>query len=219
MLKIFSHRGFASKKNQQNKLESFEKAYQEGLRAIEFDIWYLEDQLFLKHNRPRNFNNLDHLEDLFLRFKNKVEYWLDFKNLHPRNCDLAISKVKKIIDDNQIKPNNLYFAPFITDLNKAKIIYQSIRTHFGNQAQIIAVIEKLLSKDYQKFYQQLKDLGIYGLSIEHQNINQKFKDIFFDIRIFAWTVNKQETADLLDKIGIENIASDNLKPTNDATRK
>jgi hypothetical protein len=72
------------------------------------------------------------------------------------------------------------------------------------------VIEKLSPKNYQKFYQDLKELDIYGLSIQWKNLNADFKTIFKDIKIFAWTVNEQKTADSLAKIGIENIASDNL---------
>lgn len=209
-IKIFSHRGSVIKKNQENKIESFQNAYKQGLRAFEFDIWYLKNQLVLKHNRPTTLKNLDHLQNLFSTFQNNVEYWLDFKNLNSKNCDLAIKKTKEIIDKNKIELKNLHFAPFITDLKKAAIIYRSIRKHFGQQIKIIAVIEKLLPKNYQKFYQELKNLNIYGLSIQYKNINPEFRIVFNDIKIFAWTVNDQKIADNLAKIGIENIASDNL---------
>ncbi len=209
-IKIFSHRGSVSKKSEENRVESFKNAYKKGLRGIEFDVWYLKSQLVLKHNRPSNLKNLDHLEDLFANFKNDVEYWLDFKNLNSRNCDLAIKKTKAIIEKNKIELKNLYFAPFITNLKKAAIVYQAIRKYFGNQIKIVAVIEKLSPRNYQKFYQELKNLDIYGLSIQYKNINPEFRTVFSDIKIFAWTVNDKKTADLLEKIGIENIASDNL---------
>jgi glycerophosphoryl diester phosphodiesterase len=103
MIKIFSHRGLRIKKSQENKIESFKNAYKKGLRAIEFDIWYLKDQLILKHNRPSNFNNCDSLEDLLANFKNDLQYWVDFKNLNPKNCDQALKKVKDLVDKNKIK--------------------------------------------------------------------------------------------------------------------
>ncbi len=223
-IKIFSHRGFATKKSQQNKIEAFKSAYKQGLRAIEFDIWYLKNQLVLKHSRPNNLDNLDRLEDLFIAFENDIEYWLDFKNLNSKNCNLAIKKTKELVDKNKIKLENLNFAPFITDLKKAAIVYQSIRKYFGNQIKIIAVIEKLLPRNYKKFYQELKSLNIYGLniyglSIQYKNINPEFRIIFKNIKIFAWTVNDQKTADLLAKIGIENIASDTLIPPSNAYKK
>jgi glycerophosphoryl diester phosphodiesterase len=215
-MKIFSHRGLIEKKtDKENKVESFQNAYKKGLRAIECDIWFLKSQLVLKHNRPSNLQNLDSLENLLVSFKNNVEYWLDFKNLNSKNCDKAVKSIKEIIHKNKIKLENLNFAPFITDLKKAKIIYQSINKNFGNKVKIIAVIEKLPEKNYQNFYSDLKSLEtdgikIYGLSIQWKNLNFQFKTIFKDIKIFAWTVNDKKTANFLEKIGIENIASDKL---------
>jgi glycerophosphoryl diester phosphodiesterase len=209
-IKIFSHRGSAIKKSQENKIDSFKNVYKKGIRAIEFDIWYLKNQLVLRHNRPIILNNLDRLEDLFSTFKNDVEYWLDFKNLNARNYDLAIKKVKEMTDEHQIKLEHLHFAPFITDLKRAEIVYRAIRKYFGNKVKIIAVIEVLLQKNYHKFYQKLRDLDIYGLSIQHKNINPEFRAIFSKIKIFAWTVNDRKTANSLAKIGVENIASDKL---------
>jgi glycerophosphoryl diester phosphodiesterase len=210
--KMVSHRGLVSKKSQQNKVLAFKNAYDRGLRAIEFDIWYLKTKLVLHHNRPKNINNLDQIDDLFLSLKNKVEYWIDFKNLNLKNCDLAMTKLKEAINNNKIKLNNLYFAPFITDLCKAKSIYELIKIHFGNRVNIVAVVEELLPENYQKFYKDLKDLNIKILSIQYQNINQKFINVFLGIKIFAWTVNDQKIADFLTKIGVKNIVSDVLIP-------
>jgi len=213
MIKKFSHRGLIECKIQENTLEAFKNAYKNNFRAFEFDIWYLKNQLVLKHNRPNNLENLTKLADFLREFKNKVEYWLDFKNLHIKNCDVVIKRIKAIIDDLKIKPKKLYFAPFITDLKKAKNIYQTIRKYFGENAQIVAVVEKLNQENYQNFYQELKAANIYCLSIQHQNINSEFKNIFYDIRIFAWTVDDNKDLDFLDKIGVENIATNKLIPT------
>jgi len=213
MIKKFSHRGLIECKIQENTLEAFKNAYKNNFRAFELDIWYLKNQLVLKHNRPNNLENLTKLADFLREFKNKVEYWLDFKNLHIKNCDVVIKRIKAIIDDLKIKPKKLYFAPFITDLKKAKNIYQTIRKYFGENAQIVAVVEKLNQENYQNFYQELKAANIYCLSIQHQNINSEFKNIFYDIRIFAWTVDDNKDLDFLDKIGVENIATNKLIPT------
>ena len=212
-IKIFAHRGLVAKNIKENTLEAFQNAYKNNFRAFEFDIWYLKNQLVLKHNRPNNLKNLTNLKDFFTTFQNKVEYWLDFKNLHLKNCDAAIKEVKKIIDDLKIKPQKLYFAPFINDLKKAENIYQTIHKYFGKDAQIIAVIEKLNPKDYNKFYQELKEANIYGLSIYHKNINLGFKNIFHDIKVFAWTVDDQKTLNFLEQARVENIASNKLIPT------
>lgn len=210
-LKIFSHRGLVDKNAPENSLKAFKNAYEKGSKAIELDIWYLKNQLILSHNKPKNLNDFDKLENLFLEFKNKFEYWLDFKNLNRSNASLVMSKIKTLLDKNKIKPQNLYFAPFITDFDQAKVIYKVIRKYFGESAQIVAVIEKLPKNNYQKYYKQLKEGNIFGLSIQYKNINSDFRKVFADIKIFAWTVNERKAADLLDKIGVENIASDNNK--------
>ena len=83
-IKIFSHRGSVIKKSQENKIEAFKNVYKKGIRAIEFDIWYLKNQLVLKHNRPITLNNLDRLEDLFISFgiENRCSY-VNTKKVNP----------------------------------------------------------------------------------------------------------------------------------------
>ena len=92
-----------------------------------------------------------------------------------------------------------------------------IRKYFGKDAQIVAVLEKLnkkaSKKDWQIFYQKLKSANIYGLSIYYKNINLEFKKIFPDIKIFAWTVDDQKTLNFLEQIGVENVTSNKLIPT------
>ncbi|MES2678067.1 MAG: glycerophosphodiester phosphodiesterase family protein, partial [Pseudomonadota bacterium] len=110
-IKIFAHRGLVAEKIKENTLAAFQNAYKNNFRAFEIDIWYLKNQLVLKHNRPNNLSNLTKLKDCFGEFQNQVEYWLDFKNLHSKNCAAAIKAVKKIVDDLKIKPEQIYFAP------------------------------------------------------------------------------------------------------------
>lgn len=212
-IKIFAHRGLVENNITENSLEAFKNAYNQGFRAIEFDIWYLDNQLILSHDQPFDPKNLSRLEDLLQEFSNHsgVGYWLDFKNLNNSNCDMVIEKVKELTDSAKINLTQLYFAPFITDLKQTTVIYQTIRQHFSNNAQILAVIEKLEPQDYQEYYQQLKNNNIYGLSINYHNIQESFKKIFKDIRIFAWTVNDRNVAKYLEGLGIENIASDSLR--------
>jgi glycerophosphoryl diester phosphodiesterase len=211
-LKIFAHRGLISKDIKENSLQAFNNAYKSGFKAIELDIWYLENQLILTHDKPKDLKNLDKLEDLFLKFKNNIEYWLDFKNLDDKNCNFALRNLKTIIDKYKINLQNLYFTPFITDFDKANNIYNMIRKYFGKNVQIVAVAEILPPENYKKYYTKLKENNIFGLSVEYKNINQNFRDVFCDIKIFAWTVNDKKSAKLLNKIGIENITSDKLTP-------
>lgn len=52
MIKIFAHRGFAQNNIKQNSIASLKNAFKNGFKAIEFDIWWLENQLFLSHDKP-----------------------------------------------------------------------------------------------------------------------------------------------------------------------
>ncbi|MFT6077704.1 MAG: glycerophosphoryl diester phosphodiesterase [Myxococcota bacterium] len=211
-LKIFSHRGVTGKKIKENTLESLQNAYKKNYKALEFDIWYSKNQLVLRHNRPHNLTRLTKLVDVFAEFGNNVDYWLDFKNLNTRNCESAIKSVKKMIDDANIKNKRIFFAPFILDFKKAQKVYEVIRNYFGQKVQILAVVRQVDPEDYQKLYQILKTNNVSGISIQHRNINSEFRKLFHDIEIFAWTVNRQKTCDFMKEIGVDNIASDKLKP-------
>lgn len=211
-MKYFSHRGLVDKNHKENSISAFSSALNQGFKAIEFDIWFLENELVLHHDRPNNLNNLARLQELFAKFQNKIEYWCDFKNLSEANCIDAIKSFKKIVDAEKINYQQLYFAPFITNFKQALKIYEVIRKYFGEDVLIVAVREKLKDEDYSQFYQTLKSNRIYGLSIQYSNLNAEFKKIFSDIKVFAWTVNDQKIAENLNKIGIENIATDKLKP-------
>ncbi|MFT6259022.1 MAG: glycerophosphoryl diester phosphodiesterase [Rickettsiales bacterium] len=214
-IKIFSHRGIIGKHSRENTLKSLQKAYKKDFRALEFDIWFLKNQLVLNHNRPRdNLSQLTKLSEVFEEFGNEVEYWLDFKNLNTRNCESALKAVRTTAKNLKIESKQLYFAPFILDFKKAQKIYAVIRKKFGKRIKILAVVRLLKKNDYQKFYQKLKANNIFGLSIQHRNINPEFRKIFHDIEIFAWTVNRKTTFDFMKGFGVENIASDKLRPNN-----
>jgi glycerophosphoryl diester phosphodiesterase len=67
MTKLFAHRGFASKNIPQNSIASLKHAYEFGFRAVEFDVWFLNKKLILKHDRPteKEIENLANFHDYF----------------------------------------------------------------------------------------------------------------------------------------------------------
>ncbi len=220
-MKYFAHRGFVNKKSPENSLKAFKNAYRNNFRHIEVDIWFFEQKLVLKHNKPKPLEALDSLNELMFLFKNKVRYWLDFKNINLTNSSQILNQLKKIIEENNIDLKNIYFAPFfnylfkrtsVLNLNRADKIYQKIRQNFNQKSQIIVIVGKLESNQCSQFYQQLKKMNIYGVSLPYRNIDKKFREIFWDIVIFAWTVNSQIDADFVANIGVENVATDDLKP-------
>ena len=82
MVKLFAHRGFVTENISQNSIASLKQAYDFNFRAVEFDIWFLDEKLVLKHDQPleKEINNLPKFRDYF-SFKNELTYWMDFKNL------------------------------------------------------------------------------------------------------------------------------------------
>jgi glycerophosphoryl diester phosphodiesterase len=214
--KIFAHRGFSSDYNRENSIKALINASDNGFDAVECDIHYLNKEFILSHDAPKgDYKNLDRLDKYLEVFTDQMEYWLDFKNLNDGNVDEAMSNLKNITDKLEMNVQNLYFAPFITEISEAQFIYKTIRKYFGDEAQIVAVKERLLPKDYEKYHALLKENNIYGLSIQFQSIKPEFMKIFADIKIFAWTVNYPRDFARLVKIGVQNIVTDELIPEDD----
>jgi glycerophosphoryl diester phosphodiesterase len=206
---LFAHRGFGPT---QNSIVSLNQAYKNGFKAIEFDIWFLEKQLFLKHDRPKKseLKTLTNLGDFFA-FKNEFCYWLDFKNLDEENADDALKLVREKINEAAINLNQIYFAPFITNYEIAGKIFIKIRKIFGKGVKLIAVCEELKSpEDVRILRDFLTKNEVKFLSIFHQLIDKTFVKIFSDIEIFAWTVNDLKGLKELENLGIKNFATDKI---------
>ena len=61
-INYFSHRGFSDKSSiKPNTIKAFRNAYKKGYRALEFDIWFIKNQLVLAHNKPKK------IEEVFFK--------------------------------------------------------------------------------------------------------------------------------------------------------
>ena len=67
MIRLFAHRGFAKGNILQNSIASLNHAHKSGFKAIEFDIWFLEEKLFLSHDRPKKnaFKKNEHIKSKY----------------------------------------------------------------------------------------------------------------------------------------------------------
>ncbi len=210
MIKIFAHRGFVTKTAKENSIESLKAAYENKFLGVEFDVWFLDGELFVHHDMPKENKNLVKFSD-YLQFKNEFEYWIDFKNLDASNVDKALKDVKKELIAAKIDLKKVYFAPFITDLQKAIFVYNKISEVFEG-AQIMAVCEEIKKSDLVFYHSELQKNNIKFLSIQHKNIDEEFVKIFSDITIFAWTINDLQRLRELEKLGIKYITSDIITP-------
>ncbi len=205
---LFAHRGFVDKNCPENSIASLKKAYELGFRAIEFDIWFIENNLCLSHDQPKQIKALPSLSDYFI-FQNQMKYWCDFKNLNQENASEAMKLLKENIEASKIKMENLYFAPFITDYVLAEKILKIFRKTFG-EVNYVAICED--AKKLDALYDFMTKNEVKNLSILHKLIDKNLLGRFKNIEIFAWTVNDENRLRELQTLGIKNFTTDIIIP-------
>jgi glycerophosphoryl diester phosphodiesterase len=217
--KLFSHRGFLQKKPNlnENTLESFQNAIDNQFKAIEVDVWYIDKELILNHDKPENdLAKYNKLSDLLKKFSNNIEYWIDFKNLNISNTKDAIFTLKTTIDRFNIEYQKLIIIPHSNSNNIEESLFalKEIKKTFKNKCHVGSFIKKIDQQDWKAYHQKLEKHNIKNLSIQFNNINEQFIKQFHNINLFAWTVNDKNDYDYLKKLKIKNIASDILSPKN-----
>lgn len=214
--KLFSHRGFLNNPNlKENTIKSFQNAINHHFKALECDIWFIKGQFILNHDQPEeNTQKYDKLEQLFEHFGNKIDYWLDFKNLNQQNITAAIKNLKEIIDKFAINYEKIYFIPYLDNINLDKNLfaYQEIRENFGQNCQLGAFLTKIDKNQLENYREKLDEHKINILSIYFKNIDENFVKTFQNIQLFAWTVNEKADFNYLKTLKIENIATDKILP-------
>ncbi len=218
-MKIFAHRGYTINDIKQNSIESLRAALNNGFEGLEFDVWFVNGQLVVVHDKPENAEGLPRFASFFANC-NKIKYWIDFKNLDINNAREALELAKFDIKNSKTNLQNIYFAPFIEKLVDAIPIYSIIREIFGNEAQVMALrCDEIVPENLQRYYQDLKKNNIKFLSVLHTNINENFMKIFRDVEVFAWTINDIKRISELDNLGVKNCTSDNITPKEYESRK
>jgi glycerophosphoryl diester phosphodiesterase len=202
---FFAHRGLVTKKSFENSITSLEAAFNAGFEGVEFDLWFVDGQILIKHDQPKNDENLPNLRQYF-RFGDSLNYWLDFKNLDQKNAKAAFEIVLRDAIEAEIDFNKIFLIPFETDYQKAEYFCDEARKVFGQKAQFGLVIEeKSQIENLQKvcFEKKIKHLSVF-----HQLIDDEFVEKFSAQRIFAWTVNDQERIDQLTRLEVKDFATD-----------
>lgn len=217
MIKLFAHRGYLHSKNnetiKENSTRSLDNAYDNLFKAVEFDIWFFENQLILNHDKPteNDFENLLKIDEYFY-YKNQINYWLDFKNLNISNCQQVIDLLKISIQKNNISLDNIYFAPYNLCYKEISFINRKFIENFG-EIKFLAILESKKNKnELNEFKEFLIKNKIKYLSVFHELIDENFVQNFRDFEFFAWTVNDLERLKILHKMEVKNFATDNLTP-------
>ena len=213
---IFAHRGLVDveKNIYENSLESLQNALDAGFLAIEFDIWFVNQQLIISHDEPKSnqssptvFNFLQHS---LLHSQKSLFYWLDFKNVSLNNATEIAIQTKNIIENLNLPLKNCYFAPFITDYHLAKQIYTKWQNIFGDFSFMAVLEHESQFAECQKFISenQIHHLSINHQLLKNQSIMNSLKKNCQNTQLFAWTIKNLATYLDLKQQQIKNFASD-----------
>ena len=209
MIKLFAHRGFVENNMKQNSIASLNNASTKGFGGVEFDIWWIDGEFFVKHDKPTEKEQflLPRLQD-YLVHKNKLEYWIDFKNLDEKNIDNALKKLKEDLILKEIDLNKVFFAPYITDYSLASKISLKFRNFFSQKINFVGVCDK--HKQCREAVDMV-DIGLIDfISIDHTLINKDFLKKIQPSKLLAWTVNDANEINDLYLLGVDKFATDKV---------
>ena len=107
--KIWASRGVYITHEEQNSLESLQRAFANGFNGVEIDFYYDEEmhKFILSHNRPKKDKDgtlqytlkngkLLTLEEVFQKVGKDHYFWLDYKNLDRLSSDATTEALKRL---------------------------------------------------------------------------------------------------------------------------
>ena len=207
MIKLFAHRGFVENNMKQNSIASLKNAFEKGFKGVEFDIWWIDGEFFVKHDKPagKELFLLPRLQD-YLVHKNELEYWIDFKNLDEKNIDNALKKLKEVLILKEIDLNKVFFAPYISDYILTGKISLKFRNFFAQKINFVGVCDE--EAQCQGAVDMI-DIGVIDfISINYKLINKDFLKKIQPSKLLAWTVNDIKEINDLYMVGVEKFATD-----------
>ncbi len=207
MIKLFAHRGLVENNMKQNSIASLKNAVAKGFKAVEFDIWWLDGEFFIKHDKPNEKEKflLPRLQD-YLCFGNDLEYWFDFKNLDQNNIDEALKKLNADLILKKIDLAKIFFAPYLTDYKLTSIISLKFRKFFSQKIKFVGVCD---DKNWRQEVIDMIDLELIDfISINHDLIDADFLKKISPTKLLAWTVNDIKRINDLYLLGVDKFATD-----------
>jgi glycerophosphoryl diester phosphodiesterase len=207
MIKLFAHRGFVENNMKQNSIASLKNAVAKGFKGVEFDIWWLDGEFLIKHDKPNEKEKflLPRLQD-YLCFGNDLEYWFDFKNLDQNNIDEALKKLNDDLVLKKIDLAKIFLAPYITDYKLTSIISSKFRKFFSQKIKFVGVCDH---KNWRQEVVDMIDLELIDfISINHDLIDADFLKKISPTKLLAWTVNDIKRINDLYLLGVDKFATD-----------
>ena len=210
MIKLFAHRGYVENNIKQNSIASLKNAFKNGFKAIEFDVWFLDNKLILSHDKPKKTDDFSivRFKD-YLIYQNQLEYWVDFKNLDEANVNKVLEILAQNINEAKINLNQFYFAPYLTNYELLQKITQKFDDFFPSKPNLVAVCD---DKSQIKDAVDLIDLGVVNfLSMKHDLIDKNLLSHIDAKKLLAWNVNDIKIINDLYQMGVDKFATDKVK--------
>lgn len=219
---IWAHRGLTTKA-EENSLEAFQAAINQGARGIELDVFFNseKDQFIVSHDPVTDSSSIEStsedttnskrlvLETVFQSFGNQTYYWLDFKNLY----QLSIKERQQALDKLE--------ALSINHVHKSQIIVESIGVHTlqsFTQANFITSYWVTLTSDFDSLTYAIHAFKIKikyllgqfsAISTDIDNFSTQFQMHFPTIPTLLFTLNQEsQILTLADKSNVKVILTD-----------
>jgi len=173
-----------------NPLKVIEKAFLNGARGIELDVFFDENtqRFVLSHDAPyfRYGGKLFYLHQVFERFKSRGYYWIDFKNLSFSNYEKARSRMLNLLTKHKLFHH--VYVESTHGLLLRTYSQKGIRTIFW------IVYENNWTRHFKILY--IKSIIAFSrfnaISSPYQRVGDSyFMKTFSHLPIFLFTLNKK----------------------------
>lgn len=196
--KVWAHRGYHIDE-QENSINSFNKAINKGAKGIELDLWYDNNikDFVVSHDYPYKLINgkLLTFNELLNNIPNNVFIWLDFKNLSSMSrSDAEISgrHLREILINHNIKDKCIVESQ--NPINLSIFSNLGMFTCYG-----IYIIEATNYSNWFKYNKNLLKLklsfifgNISAVSLPFKQYNKNISKDLPNIPIYLYTVNDEE---------------------------
>lgn len=231
MVTVVGHRGAPSLETPENTIESFQRAIEIGVSIFELDVHLSRDgEMVVIHDgdltKATRGSIRGYVREFPLRKLQNITIWggsriPTLEDVLRLNFPIMIEL--KAGQNDKIYPNLVKKAvKLLKDLKFTKeVIFISFYPEYLMELKKFPRFKKmLLSKTFPDL-NVLKDLGLYGIGIEHssltpENVRQAHER---KLKVFAWTVDKEEDIRAVLNLGVDFIASNDpalaMKITNE----
>ena len=219
MVVIIAHQGAPSPDAPENTLEAFQRAGQIGADGCECDVHLTRDgYIVVIHHRDlaRVTNGGGDVREYTLRKLKTLNIKGNFKiptlkEVLELNIPLLFIELKSA-HNKEIYPGLVKGAVSLINylkIRKEKVIFLSFNAEYLAELNNFPFRKMLLSKTFPDI-EGLRDFKLYGLAIEHTILNREKVKLAHEkgLKVFAWTVNREDDIREVIDWGVDYICSD-----------